>query len=91
MKKMVVIVDNIVDADTREITGKYVITTVRLGLMSIREKDSETGLLIPVWDFLGYSESQHGKSVTLLDTNELEPFLTINAVDGSIIERGNGY
>ena len=90
-EKMVVIVDNIVDADTREITGKYVITTVRLGLMSIREKDSETGLLIPVWDFLGYSESQHGKSVTLLDTNELEPFLTINAVDGSIIERGNGY
>lgn len=44
---MVVIVDNIVDADTREITGKYVITTVRLGLMSIREKILKQGCSFP--------------------------------------------
>lgn len=90
-EKMVVIVNNIADANISESAEKYVITTVRLGLMGIREKDSETGLLIPVWDFLGYSESQYGKSVVSLDTNELESFLTVNAIDGSIIDRSLGY
>jgi hypothetical protein len=91
-EKMVVIADNLVDTDTSGYTEKYVITSVRLGLMSVREQDCETGLLIPVWDFLGYSESeseQHGFET--LNTNELESFLTINAIDGSIIQRGNGY
>lgn len=91
-EKMVVIVDNLSDSDVREYADSYVITTVRLGLISIREQDNGTGLLIPAWDFLGYTEYRNSKDEkSQYDTNELESFLTINAVDGSIIQRGNGY
>ena len=66
------------------------ITEVRLGLMRITEQNSrDTGLLIPVWDFFG--------DVTVMP-EEGEPYLsisdsliTINAIDGSIIERELGY
>ena len=90
-ERMVLLLDNHVDTDTRGRTEQYVITSVRLGLMSIQEKDAETGLLIPVWDFLGYLEAQDANSaVSRIHTNELESFLTINGIDGSIVERGNG-
>ncbi len=60
------------------------VTSVKLGLFRIREKNSmETGLLIPawviesVWDFEGMHKS-------------LEP-VVINAIDGSVIDAGKGY
>lgn len=91
-EKMVLIVNNEVDDNPMwKETGKmeYHITTVRLGLISVREQNEDTGLLVPAWDFMGYaqgrmsSNQQWGKS----DTNGLKSFLTINAVDGSVIER----
>lgn len=50
--------------------------------------------MIPVWDFFGSmtSESEYNgetESNTSKDPNE--SFLTINAVDGSIINRNLGY
>lgn len=92
-ERMAVIVDNSIDsAGVDGASERRVITTVRLGLMCIREQDSDTGLLIPVWDFLGYVERTSPSEGTLsFYTNELESFLTINAVDGSIIDRSNGY
>ncbi|MDL2258962.1 DUF6034 family protein [Eubacteriales bacterium OttesenSCG-928-K08] len=91
-EKMVVIVNNEVDDNAVwDESGKllYTITSVRLGLMSIPEKNKNTGLLVPVWDFMGYSK---GRMDATHDwgygsTNELHSFLTINAIDGSIIER----
>ncbi len=62
----------------------------RLGLMRITEENSRhTGLLIPVWDFFG--------DMTIIPDSG-EPYegangslLTINAIDGSIIDRDLGY
>lgn len=70
---------------------EYCITTIRLGLVNIKEENAETGLLVPAWDFLGYIHYQEADgNERYADTNELHPFLTINAIDGSIINR-SGY
>lgn len=68
------------------------ISSVQLGLMRVTNPERrDSGLLIPVWDFFG--------SITVLPDDE-EPYLfgraddsllTINAIDGSIIDRGLGY
>ena len=74
----------------------YNIDRIVLGYARIYEPstDAHTGILIPVWDFFGSmtSESEYNgetESNTSKDPNE--SFLTINAVDGSIINRNLGY
>lgn len=53
------------------------IERIELGLMRVLEPNSlDSGVLIPVWDFYGPSG---------------ETYLTINAIDGSIIDRRVGY
>ena len=70
---------------------KEVITIDRitLGLMRINKKDDyDTYWLIPVWDFFGsiyYPETEE------TGNNGYNSFLTINAIDGSVIDRGFGY
>ena len=62
------------------------IDQVRLGMMRIQDKNSpETGLIVPVWDFFG--------TMTLGGQDLLteRSHLTINAIDGSIIDRTQGY
>lgn len=63
---------------------------VRLGLMRIRSKGNlDEGLLIPVWDFWG--------TVTFCQDDGMEPWdeytivLTVNAIDGTVIDREFGY
>lgn len=66
---------------------------VRLGYMRVREKgDTEKGTMIPVWDFFGsetivYNDSGE-KSVK---AGAYESLLTINAMDGTVIDRSLGY
>ena len=50
----------------------------------------ESGLLIPVWDFYGYETITYadGQTLTMPDVYSM---LTINAVDGSIIDVKKGY
>ena len=74
----------------------YNIDRIVLGYARIYEPstDAHTGILIPVWDFFGSmtSESEYNgetESNTIKTPNE--SFLTINAVDGSIIDRNLGY
>ena len=67
----------------------YEITKVKLGLMRIKAKDSfDEGLLVPVWDFWGHSVWEWQGETT--DFGE-EILLTINAIDGSMIDRELGY
>lgn len=68
-------------------TKDYHITDIVLGLMSVPEKDYETALLTPVWDFMGYIKTKDGE----MGINRREPFFTINAIDGSIINRSSLY
>ena len=93
-EKMVLIVDNMADTGIwGATTQEYVIMDIRLGLMSVQEADSDTGLLLPVWDFMGYSRFHEAPSgrISELETNGYQSFLTINAIDGSVISRSRGY
>ncbi len=88
-EKMVLIVDN--DADLEGIDVRYRITNVRLGLVSIPEQNGDGGLLVPAWDFIGiweYDDHVPDEQRELgRTTDETWSYLTINAVDGSIIKR----
>ena len=71
------------------------ISEVRLGLMRVSEQNNlSQGLLIPVWDFFGtlttrYEEAGLQKTYTLEE--EGLSWLTINAIDGSVVDRARGY
>ncbi len=70
-------------------------TEVRLGLMRVTEQNStKQGLLIPVWDFFGtYTESvnRDGENYTTEIQIPTRSYLTINAIDGAVIDRQQGY
>jgi len=68
------------------------ITKVSLTLMRIRDKGSLQGTIVPVWDFWGtwdwydadgQDEAEHNYTV--------QPMLTLNAIDGSVVSRLFGY
>lgn len=72
------------------------ITKVSLSLMRIRDKGSLQGTIVPVWDFWGtsdwydaepnvYGYQEKGMSY------DFQPMLTLNAVDGTVVDRQLGY
>lgn len=68
------------------------ISEVRLGLMRVTEQNSrDSGLLIPVWDFFGTTTVIPAVGEPYLGGEGMDSLLTINAVDGSIIDRDLGY
>lgn len=88
-EKMIVIVDNEYDTSDEGVTCEYFIDHITLGLMRLTEKDvGSQGLIIPVWDFFGYSVNSYGIT---RGTGGYISLLTINAIDGSIIDRWAGY
>lgn len=82
-------------ADNPRVTGVEInVNHIKLGLSRITEQDKrDSGLLVPVWDFFGsmtYINKVNGETKNqLLDENI--PILTVNAIDGSIINRSLGY
>lgn len=92
-EKMAVIVGNEVDGNPTWEGGEleYHVTSVRLGLVNIREPNSDTGLIVPAWDFMGYSRGRMRPDQPwgVAASNGYGSFLTVNAIDGSIIERGS--
>lgn len=74
----------------------YNIRNIRFGYTRIYDpvSDNDTGLLIPVWDFFGGFDSEDlDGSQTNRNSGErsTQSFMTINAIDGSVIDRGLGY
>lgn len=73
------------------------ITDAYLSMMRVRKKGtSDEFYLLPVWDFVGYTEydafpftEQEREDQTNLFT--MCTFLTVNAIDGTLIDRGVGY
>ena len=57
--------------------------------MRIRDKGSLQGTIVPVWDFWGtwtwYDADKQPESYTT------QPMLTLNAIDGSVVDRQLGY
>lgn len=68
------------------------IDRVSLSYMRVREKNSTEGTLIPVWDFFG-TRTYLGSGGEVLDIRRsaYESILTINAMDGTVIDRWYGY
>ena len=88
----------VTNADNMEYENSrvYDIDRIVLGYARIYEpsKDAHTGLLVPVWDFFGTRkiESEYdGESYSDTTDYPTWSYLTINAVDGSIIDRSLGY
>lgn len=62
---------------------------VVLQYMRISEANSfDTGLLVPVWSFIGTTEYKYEKDYNGIDEHAV---LLINAIDGSVIDTGLGY
>lgn len=71
-----------------DIALEHHITRIRLSLQRISEANSfTTGLLVPVWNFYGYV-SYDGEEQP---KEEQWPLLTINGIDGSVIDLYKGY
>lgn len=70
-----------------------VINEIRLGYMRVIEKEGDTtGTMIPVWDFMGtHTISQSGGKLMTRPTGQYASLITINALDGTIIDRDFGY
>lgn len=72
------------------------ITKVSLSLMRIRDKGSLQGTIVPVWDFWGTSDwydaepNAYGYQEKGMNY-EYQPMLTLNAVDGIVVDRQLGY
>lgn len=72
------------------------ITKVSLSLMRIRDKGSLQGTTVPVWDFWGTSDwydaepNAYGYQEKGM-RYEYQPMLTLNAVDGTVVNRQLGY
>lgn len=74
-------------------SDKITVNKITLGYAKIYDPglDSATGLLVPVWDFFGTRETTLADGQTHTWTDFTTSFLTINAADGTVIDRGLGY
>jgi hypothetical protein len=67
------------------------ITDIELGNMRVKSPDEQDRyLIIPVWDVIGKKVEPDSDSSKKGEMPEMS-FLTINALDGSIIDRNKGY
>lgn len=72
----------------------YHITRITLGYSRIYnpQTDNNSGLLVPVWDFFGgFDIEANGYSEKNAGTYSTRSFMTINAIDGTVIDRDLGY
>lgn len=89
-ESMIVVKNKQVEDGTLLRDKNIAVNEVHLGLMRIIEKDNnDTAYLVPVWDFFGTYDSDGGTLV--IGEDGYESLLTINAVDGSVIDRTLGY
>ncbi len=71
----------------------FSIDEIRLGYMRVMERGNALeGKMIPVWDFFGTETVTYpDQSEPYVSGSPYESWLTINAMDGTIIDRGLGY
>lgn len=74
----------------------FSVDRVELGYMRIYDPgtDSRSGLMVPVWDFFGTRTARYdynGEAEEYTNDNEHSSFMTVNAADGTVIDRNLGY
>ena len=67
------------------------ISNINLSLMLIRDKDSSSFISVPVWNFTGYHYDKNKEGETEDLSGGMWTYLTINAIDGTVINSGLGY
>lgn len=67
--------------------SEMTVTKIQMNMFRLKLKDKDEFLYVPVWDFIGTWES----NVYATEKGKEFSFLTINAIDGSIINRNRGY
>ena len=89
-EKMIVVKSEIYT--DHELKNTIDVTHASLSLQRIMERDSfTTGLLVPVWNFYGTVTSVYGDEAPCTTEREYYPLISINAIDGSVIDVGKGY
>ncbi len=73
----------------------YKVTEIQFSYMRVQVQNSDEYRLVPVWDFIGYAvydwETTPGqRAISQAFFNHMS-ILTINAIDGSVIDRYLGY
>ncbi len=77
--------------------AEYHIDRVQLGYARVRKNGAETeGMMIPVWDFFGtekiYIGGEGGTEANVIENKgAYESLLTVNAMDGTIVDKKLGY
>ena len=74
----------------------YHVQEIRLGYMRVYDPgaDASAGLLVPVWGFFGccdLTDVYDGEVYSYTNAERNSSFLTINAADGTVIDRSLGY
>ena len=78
--------------DVDKMNLEFLIDEVRLGYMRVFEKGSPMeGEMVPVWDFIGTEVFYPAGKEPMEDALPYASRLTINAMDGTIIDRDLGY
>lgn len=79
--------------DVDDMKIDFQIKEVRLGYMRVREKGNvQEAAMIPVWDFMGTQRITYDGAESGYDDGSIfNSQITINALDGTIIDRGSGY
>lgn len=87
--------------DPAIIRRDIIINRIVLGYIKLREKDTGNQMLVPAWNCYGYETNHYREQQPggyLLDENNCYTqdipghcFLTLNAIDGSVIDRSLGY
>ena len=73
-------------------SARYQVTDIRLSLLRIAKKDSiSSGLFVPTWNFFGTGAyTRAGETMPVNDGNK-QLLLSINAVDGTLMNPLQGY
>ncbi|MDE6989246.1 MAG: hypothetical protein K2P42_01165, partial [Lachnospiraceae bacterium] len=81
------------DFGTPPQTVHYHVDQITLGYMRIYDAQSgkRTGKLVPVWDFFGACEYSYSGEETRQFRDVNKSFLTINAMDGTVVDRWQGH
>ncbi len=74
------------------------IKEIRFGYMAVKQANSDSYILTPVWDFYGSDAYVYEDSAEIFfeqyeNTNLMDLYLSysINAIDGTVIDRNLGY
>ena len=68
------------------------IDQICLSYVRIREKNAIEGTLIPVWDFFGtQTYKNESGEVIYIQESGYDSILTVNAMDGTVVDRKLGY